>query len=88
MRTTVAIDEDVLCDLKQQAEREGVSLARLINRVLRQGLRFEQQTRKPPRRYREKTFRMGPPKADLTKALALAASLEDDEVREELARRK
>ena len=84
----MSIDEDVLRDLKQQAEREGVSLARLINRVLRQGMLAAQQTRKPPRRYREKTFRMGPPKTDLTKALSVAASLEDDEVREELARRK
>ncbi len=88
MRTTVHIDEDVMRDLRQEAEREGLSLTRLINRVLRQGMSIVRQAGKPARPYREKTFRMGLPRVDLTKALALAASLEDLEVRDELARRK
>ncbi len=88
MRTTVQIDDDLLRELKQQAHREGTSLARLMNRVLRQGMSALRQANKPGRPYREKTFRMGEPRVSLDKALALSASLEDDEVREKLARRK
>jgi hypothetical protein len=88
MRTTVQIDDDLLRDLKQQAQREGSSLAKLVNRVLRLGMRALREGSKPARPFREKTFRMGQPKVNLDKALALAAALEDEEVREELARRK
>jgi len=88
MRTTVRIDDDLMRDLNERARQEGLSLTRLINRVLRQGMGVLRQAAKPARPYREKTFRMGQPRIDLTKALALAASLEDSEVREKLARRK
>ena len=88
MRTTVHIDDDLLRTLREQAHREGTSLARLINRILRLGMNASQQARKPGRPYREKTFRMGESTLNLDKALALSAALEDDEVREKLARRK
>jgi len=88
MRTTVQIDDDLLRDLKEQAHREGTSLARLINRMLRQATSASQQANKPTRPYREKTYDMGVPNVNLDKALALAAALEDDEVIEKLARRK
>jgi hypothetical protein len=88
MRTTVQIDDELLRRLKEQAHREGTSLAKLINRVLRCGIAALRQGKKPSRPYREKTFSMGEPKVPLDKALALAAALEDEEVREELARRK
>jgi hypothetical protein len=88
MRTTVQIDDDLLRDLKEQAHREGTSVAKLINRVLRRGMDASERADKPGRPYREKTFRMGEPTVNLNKALALAAALEDDEVREKLARRK
>jgi len=70
MRTTVRIDDDLLRDLKQQAQREGTSLAKLLNRVLRRGMSALSRQTKPVRPYREKTFRMGRPKVDLDKALA------------------
>jgi hypothetical protein len=88
MRTTVQIDDDLLRDLKEQAHREGTSLVKLMNRVLRRGMIALRQADKPGRPYREKTFRMGEPKVNLDKALVLSASLEDAEVREKLARRK
>ena len=88
MRTTVYIEEDVMRDLRQQAEREGLSLTRLINRLLRQAVNAARRLSKAPRPYRERTFCMGRPKVDLTKALALAALLEDHEVRNKMARRK
>ena len=88
MRTTVQIDDDLLHTLREQAHREGTSLARLINRILRLGMSAAQQPSKPGRPYREKPFRMGEAKVNLDKAVALVAALEDDEVREKLARRK
>ena len=88
MRTTVQIDDELLRNLKDRAHREGTSLAKLINRVLRQGLAAGRRLGKITRPYREKTVHMGAPKVSLDKALALAARLEDEEVRQKLARRK
>ena len=87
MRTTVRIDDDLMGQLKDLAHRQGLSLTKLINRVLRQGIDAAQRKPKARRPDREKTFRMGRPKASLDKALALAAALEDEEVREKLAER-
>ena len=88
MRTTVRIDDDLLRELKERAHSEGTSLTKLINRALRNGMRETRGTRQAVRPFREKTFRMGEPTVNLDKSLALAASLEDEEVRAELARRK
>lgn len=88
MRTTVRIDDDLMGDLKVQARDERTSLTKLINRVLRHGMRALHREKKTARPFREKTFAMGESKVDLDRALALAASLEDEEVCEELARRK
>ena len=78
------IDDDLLRDLKKQAEREKLSLTRLLNRVIRCGLREAPQTQRKTRRFRQKTYDMGPPLVDLTKALALAAQLEDQEIMRKL----
>jgi hypothetical protein len=88
MRTTVQIDDDLLRTLKEQAHREGTSLAKLINRVLHHGVNALRVENKSSRPYREKTFRMGEACAPLDKALSLAAAMEDEEVREKLVRRK
>jgi Ribbon-helix-helix protein, copG family len=87
MRTTVRIDDELLSELKELASREDVSLTKLLNRVLRQGLARGKEAVRPKRRpYREKTFDMGVPRFDVTKALALAAELEDEAIIEKLAR--
>jgi len=88
MRTTVQIDDGLMRELKERAHREGVSLTKLINRVLLCGIGAMQEGKKATRPHREKTFSMGQPRVNLDKALSLAAALEDEEVREELARRK
>ncbi len=88
MRTTLRIDDDLMRRLKERAHREGTSLTKLVNRLLRRGFSAARDEGGPVGRFREKTFSMGTPKVDLDKSLALAASLEDEEVREELARRK
>lgn len=87
MRTTTRIDDGLLEALKEQARRDGTSLTKVVNRVLRSGLAA---SRAPARRRRhhEKAFAMGRPAADLRKALALAARMEDAAVLEKLALRK
>ena len=85
MKTTIQIDDDVLRDLKEEAHREGTSLAKLVNRMLRRGMSPSRQEDKPARPYRQKTYPMGPPKVDLDKALALAAAMEDEETLRKLA---
>ena len=78
MRTTVNIADDVLRDLRELSRSRQISLTATVSEVLRAGLA---QISKPERRRRcrEKTYDMGVPKVDLTKALQLAAALEDEE---------
>ncbi len=80
MRTTVRIDDALLLELKARASEEGLSLTRFFSRILRAGLEADQQSKKPRRRYRERTFPLGAPRIDLTKALAVSTALEDDEI--------
>jgi len=88
MRTTVRVDDDLLERLKAQARKENVSLTRLLNRTLKAGLQAgSARPRKQPI-YGERTYSMGAPRVALDKALALAATLEDEEIVRELALRK
>ena len=80
MRTTVRIQDDLLLQLKDKATQEKSSLTRVLNQTLRAGLRAAQESKKPRRRYQEKTHSMGVPRADLTKALSLASHIDDDEI--------
>jgi hypothetical protein len=88
MRTTVRVDDELLERLKAQARKENVSLTRLLNRTLKAGLQAGgARPRKQPI-YGERTYSMGAPRVALDKALALAATLEDEEIVRELALRK
>ena len=78
MRTTVTLDPDVEKLLRRAVRERGQSFKKVLNSAIRYGL-----THKPkPTRFRQKTFRMGPvaPGVNLTKALQLAAELEDAEI--------
>ena len=88
MRTTVDIDDALLAALRREALRRRLPFKHLLSRLLREGL--EAPPARPAGRYRCPTFALGAPApgVDLTKALALAAALEDDEVARELAQRK
>jgi hypothetical protein len=87
MRSTVRFDEDVLDALKERAQREETSVTKLLNRALREWLSGSlQMTKLKKRPYRERTFDMGPPRFDVTKAMALSAELEDEAIIEKLAR--
>lgn len=78
MRTTVNIADDILRDLKELSRSRQTSLTATVTDVLRAGLAQISKPRRR-RRYRQKTYDMGVPKVDLTKALQLAAELEDEE---------
>ena len=84
----MTIDDGLLIELKEQAQQEHTSLSRLINRVLRHGIQDLRGTSKRQRPFRQRTYPMVQPKVNLDKALALAASLEEYEICEKLARRK
>jgi len=83
MRTTVRIDDDLLRELRNRAKHENVALAVMLNRVLREGLKARSKARRRP--FRQKTFPMGKPLVDLTKALSLAAEWDDEETVRKLA---
>lgn len=74
------IEDDLLEEIRQRAERDKVSLTRVLNDALRAGLKAGRSVPARRRRYREKTFALGSPRVDLRKALAVAAALEDEEI--------
>lgn len=88
MRTTVRVEDDLLEQLKAQAQKEKVSLTRLINRTLKAGLQGSAARRPKRPIYRERPQALGTPGVSLDKALVLAAALEDEELVRKLALRK
>ncbi len=86
MRTTVTLDPDLAARLKELTRQRNISFKSAINSALRAGLDSESTSR---RQYREKTRDLGlQPGIDLTKALRLAAALEDEQTLAELELRK
>ena len=88
MRSTVRIDDDLLVQLKERARRENLSLTRMLNRVLRAGLRTSARTGRDKERPKQATFAMGVPRIDINKALGAAADFEDEEMLRKIAVRK
>jgi hypothetical protein len=88
MRTTLTVDDRVGKALKELAHRSGKSFKQVVNETLERGLVASGATRKEP--YREKPTRLGETRAgyDLTKALSLAAALEDEEILRKIEQRK
>jgi hypothetical protein len=86
MRTTIRLDDELLERLKREAQRQNVSLTRLINSVIEAGLASARTRRK--RAFRQQVFSLGPPRVSLTKALAVASQLEDAEIAGEMLRGK
>jgi hypothetical protein len=77
VRTTVTLDPDVEKLLRNEVRRRGEPFKQILNNAIREGLKAR---REPPEPFRPLTFDMGTPKIDLTKALALASELEDEEL--------
>lgn len=81
MRTTVTIDPDVEVLLRKAVRESGEPFKRVLNNAVRDGLLgAERKTDKAKKPYKQPTFNMGKPLVDLTKALALAGELEDQEL--------
>ena len=75
MRTTVTIDPDVQALLRKAMRESGEPFKQVLNAALREGLRGGERT--PAKPFRQRTFDLGRPLVDLTKALSLASELED-----------
>ena len=78
MRTTVTIDPDVEALLKKAMRERGEPFKQVLNNGVRDGLRVAHAKAEKP--FRQRTFDMGLTLVDLTKANALAAELEDQEL--------
>jgi hypothetical protein len=86
VRTTVTLDPDIAARLNKLAAERGTSFKATINATLRAGLVAGSVAGKP---YRESTRKLGVRAGiDLTKALQLAAELEDEETVRKLQLRK
>lgn len=80
MRTTVTLDPDVEAIIQKTMREQGLSFKQALNDAVRRGV-----APRKSRAFRTPTFDMGEPLVPLTKALALAADLEDDEILRKLA---
>jgi Arc/MetJ family transcription regulator len=79
MRTTITLDPDARALVERAMRERGLSFKEAVNEAIRAGLGgAEPDTYTIPRR-------LGPARVDLTKALGLAAALEDDELARRLA---
>lgn len=81
MRTTITLDPDVAALIERAMREQRLTFKAAVNEAIRRGLaaRRSQPTVRTP------TFSMGEPLVPLTKALDLAAELEDEETVRELS---
>ncbi|MGA1996141.1 MAG: antitoxin [Bryobacteraceae bacterium] len=87
MRTTVTLDADVERLIRDAMRERGISFKEALNEAARIGLRGKE--RKRARKFVQKTFRMGEGQEfRWDKALAVADSIEDEELNRKLALRK
>lgn len=84
MRTTVTLDPDVAALLRKAVRERGEPFRQVLNSALREGLAAEKRKTATP--FKQRTFDMGRPFVELTKALSLAAELEDAETMNRMSR--
>ncbi len=80
MRTTVTLDPDTEALVRKVMRERGLSFKDAINDAIRAGLAGRRRTK-----FTTRTFDLGEPRVPLTKALSLAAEMEDEEIVHELA---
>ena len=90
MRTTLTLDDTLAKALKERAVSTGRSFKNVVNETLRRGLHASSGAASGRPRTKQRTVSLGQPMAgvDLTKALALAGSLEDEETARKVELRK
>lgn len=76
----MAVSDGTLQDPKARARKNGVSLTKTANRVLRTGLAHLDDHARPNRSYSEPVADLGQATVDLDRALRIAAELEDRQV--------
>lgn len=77
MRTTVTLDPDVEVLVKQAMREHGLSFKEALNQAIRAGVANPSGAKVEP--FRQRSFGLGRPRIDLTKALSLASELEDQQ---------
>lgn len=89
MRTTLTIEDRLAKALKKLAFESGRPFKQVVNETLRAGLAARRSGARP-KRYRVKPASLGGvmPGVNLDKALALAATLEDEDIARKLSLRK
>lgn len=89
MRTTLTLEDRIARDLKRIAQRSGKAFKVVVNETLDAGLAAQHEGIKP-KRYRLRPKSLGGVREglNLDKALALADSLEDDELIHKMELRK
>ena len=87
MRTTVTLDPDVEQLIRDAMRQRDISFKQALNDAARIGLRGTDSSR--PRKFTQKTFRMGAGQEfRWDKALAVADAIEDEELSRKIALRK
>ena len=81
MRTTITLDTDTRLLVERSMREKGLSFKEAVNDAIRAGLGRSQDQ---PRSYTVARD-LGPARVDLTRALGLAAELEDDAIARRLA---
>lgn len=76
MRTTITLEPDVEILLKRAMRERGITFKDAVNEAVRAGLTRPAE-KVPP--FKQRTMRLGRPLVDLTKALALADELYDQD---------
>ncbi len=87
MRTTVTLDPDVQALLKRAMREQDLSFKQALNDAVRTGMRKPAASAKAAR-FVQRSFKLGRPLVDLTKANALAGELEDAELVQRMRRRR
>jgi plasmid stability protein len=78
MRTTFDLDDDLIKQLRDRAHKQRRSSKAVLDEVVRAGLGKTATPRR--KKITFPTYNMGQPAVDMTKALALAAEMEDQEI--------
>jgi hypothetical protein len=87
MRTTVTLDPDVELLIRRAMQERAISFKEALNEAARIGLRGRKQL--TAREFIQKTFHMGESQEfHWDKALAVADSIEDEEISRKIALRK
>lgn len=74
MRTTITLEPDVAALLDQSMRERGLTFKDAVNQAIRAGLAKPAHDVPP---FKQRSFHLGEPRVDLTKALALADELDD-----------